>query len=131
MKFGTDAEGWDPDSTRGQMTHPRAYGTYPQLLGQLARDEGLMPLEEVVRKATSAVATRLSIPDRGLLRAGMYADIVLFDPATVKDRATYAAPHHLAAGIPYVFVNGVEVVRDGVHTGAKPGRIVKGAGGRR
>ena len=131
MKFGTDAEGWDPDSTRGQMTHPRAYGTFPQLLGQLSRDEGLMPLEEVVRKATSAVATRLSIPDRGLLRAGMYADIVIFDPATVMDRATYAAPHRVAAGIRNVFVNGVEVVRDGVHTGAKPGRAVRGAGGRR
>ena len=128
MKFGTDAEGWDPDSTRGQMTHPRAYGTYAQLLGQLSRDEGLMPLEEVVRKATSAVATRLSIPDRGLLRAGMYADIVIFDPLTVLDRATYAAPHRTAAGIRNVFVNGVEVVRDGVHTGAKPGRIVRGAG---
>jgi len=128
MKFGTDAEGWNPDSTRGQMTHPRAYGTYPQLLGQLSRDEGLMPLEEVVRKATSAVATRLSIPDRGLLRAGMYADIVVFDPATVLDRATYAAPHRTAAGIRHVFVNGVEVVRDGVHTGAKPGRVVRGAG---
>ena len=131
MKFGTDAEGWDPDSTRGQMTHPRAYGTFPQLLGQLSRDEGLMPLEEVVRKATSAVATRLSIPDRGLLRAGMYADIVIFDPATVMDRATYAAPHRVAAGIRNVFVNGVEVARDGVHTGAKPGRVVRGAGGRR
>ena len=128
MKFGTDAEGWDPDSARGQMTHPRAYGTYAQLLGQLSRDEGLMPLEEVVRKATSAVATRLSIPNRGLLRAGLYADIVVFDPGTVMDRATYAAPHHTPAGIREVFVNGVEVVRDGVHTGAKPGRIVRGAG---
>ena len=131
MKFGTDAEGWDPDSTRGQMTHPRAYGTYAQLLGQLSRDEGLMPLEEVVRKATSAVATRLSIPDRGLLRVGMYADIVIFDPLTVMDRATYAAPHRTAAGIRNVFVNGVEVVRDGMHTGARPGRIVRGAGSRR
>ena len=125
MKFGTDAEGWNPDSTRGQMTHPRAYGTFAQLLGQLSRDEGLMPLEEVVRKATSAVATRLSIPDRGLLRPGMYADVVIFDPATVLDRATYAAPHRTAAGIRNVFVNGVEVVRDGVHTGAKPGRALR------
>ena len=90
-----------------------------------------MPLEEVVRKATSAVATRLSIPDRGLLRAGMYADIVIFDPLTVMDRATYAAPHRTAAGIRSVFVNGVEIVRDGAHTGAKPGRIVRGAGSRR
>jgi dihydroorotase/N-acyl-D-amino-acid deacylase len=126
MKFGTDAEGWNPDSTLGQMTHPRAYGTYPQLLGQLSRDEGLMPLEEVVRKSTSAVATRLSIPDRGLLRPGMYADIVIFDPASVLDRATYAAPHRVAVGIRNVFVNGVEVVRNGVHTGAKPGRVVRG-----
>ncbi|HEX2780257.1 MAG TPA: D-aminoacylase [Gemmatimonadaceae bacterium] len=128
--IGTDADGWNPDSTHGEMVHPRTYGTYPQLLGQLSRDEGLMPLEEAIRKSTSAVAARLSIPDRGLLREGMYADLVLFDPATIADRASYVTPHVVAAGIREVFVNGVEVVRDGRHTGAKPGRAVRGAGSR-
>lgn len=130
VKFGTDADGWDPEKTDGEMVHPRTYGTYPQLLGQLSRDEQLMPLEEVVRRATADVAARLSIHDRGLLRPGMYADVVIFDPATVADRATYVDPHRVAAGIRHVFVNGVEVVRDGTHTGAKPGRAVRGPGWR-
>ena len=130
VKFGTDADGWDPANTNGEMVHPRTYGTYPQLLGQLGRDERLVPMEEVVRRATADVAARLSIHDRGLLRPGMYADVVIFDPATVADRATYVDPHRVAAGIRHVFVNGVEVVRDGVHTGAKPGRAVRGPGWR-
>ena len=84
-----------------------------------------MPLEEVIRKSTSAVASRLGIQDRGLIREGLYADIVIFNPATVRDRATYTVPHAVAAGIPFVIVNGVEVVREGQHTGAKPGRVVR------
>ncbi|HEU4565301.1 MAG TPA: D-aminoacylase [Gemmatimonadaceae bacterium] len=128
MKFGTDAEGWDPDSAKGRLTHPRAYGNYPRILGKYVRDERVMPLEEAIRKMTSAVATRLSIPDRGLIRPGMYADIVVFDPATVSDAATYEQPHRISSGIRHVLVNGVEVVRDGAHTGAKPGRVVRGPG---
>ena len=81
-----------------------------------------------MRKATSAVATRLSIPDRGLVKAGMKADLVVFDPATIADRATFEQPHQISAGIRNVFVNGVEVVRDGAHTGAKPGQVVRGPG---
>lgn len=123
--IGTDADGWSPDSTNGAIVHPRTYGTYPRLLGQLSRDEGLMPLEEVIRKSTSAVAARLGIEDRGLLREGMKADIVIFDPATVADRATYVAPHVIAAGVREVIVNGVSVVRDGAVTGAKPGRAIR------
>ena len=123
--IGTDADGWSPDSTGGAIVHPRTYGTYPRLLGQLSRDEGLMPLEEVIRKSTSAVAARLGIQDRGLLREGMMADIVVFDPATVADRATYVTPHVIAAGIREVIVNGVSVVRDGAVTGAKPGRALR------
>jgi N-acyl-D-aspartate/D-glutamate deacylase len=80
---------------------------------------------------TSAVAARLSIPDRGLLREGMYADIVVFDPASVTDRATYEAPRELSTGIRYVFVNGVEVLREGNHTGATPGRTIRGPGWKR
>src|SRR6476469_2386618 len=94
MKFGTDAGGVDPDSARG-LTHPRAYGTFPKILGHYVRDEKVMSLEEAVRKATSAVATRLSIPDRGVLREGLYADIAVFDPETIGDRSTFEQPHQL------------------------------------
>jgi dihydroorotase/N-acyl-D-amino-acid deacylase len=127
MKFGTDAGGIDPDSARAP-THPRAYGNFPRILGRYVRDEGVIPLEDAIRKMSSAVATRLSIPDRGLLRPGMYADVVVFDPATIADRATFEQPHQISAGMRHVFVNGTAVVRDGRHTGAKPGRIVRGPG---
>ncbi len=129
IKIGTDAGGFDPDSARS-LAHPRAYGTYPRILGRYVREQGLFSLEEAVRKMTSAVANRLSIRDRGQLREGMYADIVVFDPATVIDRATYEKPHQIAAGIRHVFVNGVEVARDGRATGAKPGMVVRGPGWR-
>jgi dihydroorotase/N-acyl-D-amino-acid deacylase len=127
IKFGTDAGGADPDSARG-LTHPRAYGTYPRILGKYVRDEGVLPLEDAVRKATSAVATRLSIQDRGVLREGFYADLVVFDAAAIVDQATFERPHQLSAGVRDVFVNGVGVVRSGRHTGAKPGRVVRGPG---
>ena len=129
MKFGTDAGGVDPDSARG-LTHPRAYGTFPKILGHYVRDEKVMALEDAVRKATSAVATRLSIPDRGLLREGFFADIAVFDPATIIDHSTFEQPHALSEGVKYVFVNGALVVRDGRHTGAKPGRVLRGPGAR-
>jgi dihydroorotase/N-acyl-D-amino-acid deacylase len=129
MKFGTDAGGVDPDSARG-LTHPRAYGTFTKILGRYVRDEKVIPLEEAVRKATSAVATRLSIPDRGLLREGFFADITVFDPATIIDRSTFEQPHVMSEGVRYVYVNGQLVVREGRHTGAKPGRTLRGQGGR-
>lgn len=127
MKIGTDAGGMDPDSATG-LAHPRTYGTYPRILGKYVRDEGVLGLEDAIRKMSSAVATRLSIEDRGLLKAGMYADVVVFDPATIADRSTFEEPHQLSVGVRHVFVNGVAVVRDGVHTGAKPGRVVRGPG---
>ena len=127
IKWGTDADGMDPDSAKGQ-THPRTYGNYPRLLGRYVREQKVMPLEDAIRKATTAVANRLSIRDRGVLREGAYADIVVFDPATVSDKATFEQPHQLSVGIPYVFVNGVAVVREGKHTGAKPGKLVRGPG---
>lgn len=129
IKIGTDAAGPDPDSTKA-LVHPRAYGTYPRILGRYVRDERSLSLEEAVRKMTSAVATRLSIADRGLLREGMYADVVIFDPATIEDRATYEQPRQLATGVRDVFVNGVAVIQDGRHTGAKPGRALRGPGWR-
>ncbi len=127
MKFGTDAGGIDPDSAK-ELTHPRAYGNFPRILGKYVRDEKVMPLEEAIRKMSSAVATRLSIHDRGVLKPGMYADIVVFEPATIADRATYEKPHQLSTGVRHVLVNGVAVVSDSKHTGAKPGRAIRGAG---
>lgn len=127
IKFGTDASGVDPDSAQG-LTHPRAYGTFTRILGKYVREEKVLTLEDAIRKMTSAVATRLSLPDRGLLRPGFYADVVVFDPQTVSDRATFEQPHQLSVGIRHVFVNGVAVVRDGKHTGAKPGRALRGPG---
>jgi len=128
IKIGTDAGASDPADTHGNETHPRAYGTYPRILGRFVREQHVLPLEDAVRKMTSAVAERISLRDRGLVREGMYADLVVFDPATVIDHATYEHTHQLSTGILDVFVNGVAVVRDGKHTGAKPGRAVRGPG---
>lgn len=127
IKFGTDAGGIDPAVAR-DLAHPRAYGNFTRLLGKYVREEKVTNLEDMIRKMTSAVAKRLSITDRGELREGAYADIVIFDPATVTDHATYEKPHQLSTGIRDVFVNGAAVVRDGKHTDAKPGRIVRGPG---
>jgi N-acyl-D-amino-acid deacylase len=127
MKFGTDAGGIDPERATS-LTHPRAYGTFTRILGRYVRDEGVITLEDAIRKMTSAVTTRLLIQDRGLLREGMFADIVVFDPATIADRATFEAPHQLSVGVRHVFVNGTPVLRDGVHTGATPGRALRGPG---
>jgi dihydroorotase/N-acyl-D-amino-acid deacylase len=127
MKIGTDAGGPDPDSVRA-LVHPRTFGNYPRILGKYVRDERVIPLEDAIRKMTSAVATRLSISDRGLLRPGMFADVIVFDPATIADRATFEQPKQLSVGVRDVWVNGVQVLRDGAHTGAKPGRAVRGPG---
>ena len=126
MIIGTDAGGTDPDSTRA-LVHPRSYGTYPRILGKYVRDEHVIALEDAVRKMTSAVAERLLIADRGLLRPGMYADVVVFDPQRIQENSTYEKPLQLSTGMRVVLINGVEVVRDGRHTGAKPGRIVRGS----
>ncbi|MBC7898235.1 MAG: D-aminoacylase [Cytophagaceae bacterium] len=128
MKFGTDAEGWDPDSAAKGLTHPRSYGTFPRILGYYVRERKVIPLEDAVRKASSAVATRLSIPDRGMLRPGFFADVVVFDPATIADKATFTQPHQLSVGVKHVFVNGTHVWKDGTHTGATPGRVLRGPG---
>jgi N-acyl-D-amino-acid deacylase len=127
MKFGTDAGGIDPETATG-LSHPRAYGTFTRILGKYVREEGVTTLEEAVRKMSSAVATRLHIKDRGLLKEGFFADVVVFDPETVGDHATYDEPHQLSTGIEHVFVNGIEVVNGGRHTGAMPGVPVRGPG---
>jgi N-acyl-D-aspartate/D-glutamate deacylase len=129
IKISTDAGGLDPAwAAADGPTHPRAYGTYTRVLGKYVREEGVLTLEDAVRKMTSAVADRLSLRDRGSLRAGCYADIVVFDPETVSDQATFEEPHQLSTGIRDVWVNGTRVVLGGDHTGATPGRIVDGPG---
>ena len=131
VSFGSDGGSF---STEGPFmnfnTHPRAFGNFARLLGKYVRDEGLIPLEEAIRRLTSFPASNLRIKDRGALSPGFFADIVVFDPKTIRDNATYEQPHRYATGVIHVFVNGVQVLRDGEHTGATPGRIVRGPGWR-
>jgi N-acyl-D-amino-acid deacylase len=109
-------------------THPRAYGNFARLLGKYVRDEHVIPMEEAIRRMTSLPADTLRIKDRGRLAAGMFADVVVFDPKTVADLATYEKPHQYATGVRDVWVNGTPVLKNGEHTGAKPGRVVRGPG---
>ena len=111
-----------------QSTHPRAYGSFIRVLGKFARDEGMISLEEGIRKLTSLPADNLKLQKRGRLGVGNYADIVVFDPEKVTDKATFTDPHQYAEGVVHVFVNGGQVIKDGEHTGATPGRFVKGPG---
>jgi N-acyl-D-amino-acid deacylase len=104
--------------------HPRAYGSFIRVLGKYSRDEKLIPLQEAVRKLAALPAQNLGLPNRGMLKAGYFADVVVFDPAKVQDHATYEKPHQYATGMVHVFVNGTQVLKDGEHTGAKPGRVV-------
>src|SRR5215475_2512617 len=110
------------------MTHPRVYGTFPRVLGRYVRELGTLKLEDAVRKMTSAGARRLGICDRGILQEGMFADIAVFNPDTVIDRATFENPNQLSTGVDYVFVNGVAVVKSGKVTGEKPGVALRGPG---
>lgn len=111
--------------------HPRAYGNFARVLGKYCRDEKIIILQEAIRKLSKLPCTNLKIAKRGELKAGNYADVVVFDPATVTDHATFANPHQYATGVIHVFVNGVQVLKDGEHTNAKPGRFVKGPGYRK
>ncbi len=125
IKISTDAGGFDPAWAEPLGPyHPRAYGTYPRVLGRYVREEGVIGLEEAIRKMTWAVAARLNLRERGLLAAGAYADVVVFDPTTIIDHATFEQPHQLATGVRDVWVNGIHVVVNGRHTDATPGRIV-------
>ncbi len=129
VSFGSDAGSMAPEGVflnTGQ--HPRAYGNFARLLGKYVRDENVIPLEEAVRRLTTLPAANLKIKQRGALTPGFFADVVAFDPATIQDHATFAAPHQYATGVHHVFVNGTAVLRDGAHTGATPGRVVRGPG---
>jgi N-acyl-D-amino-acid deacylase len=127
VSFGSDSGAVTPAARASQSgAHPRAYGTFPRILGHYVRDEKLFSLEEAVRRMTSQAANRAHLQDRGVLRPGMRADLVVFDAATVADRATFEDPHQFAAGISDVIVNGVAVLRDGQMTQALPGRVLRG-----
>lgn len=129
MSFGSDggsiaAEG----DFLNQNPHPRAYGNFARLLGKYVRDEQLIPLEEAIYRLTGLPATNLKLVDRGFLQPGYFADVVVFDPATIQDHATFEQPHQYATGVQHVWVNGTQVLRDGAHTGEMPGRFVRGPG---
>ena len=129
VAVNTDFGGVAPDGPLGaQSAHPRAYGTFPRILGHYARDLKLFPLEFAVRKMTSLAAQRVGLADRGLVKPGMYADLTVFNPATVIDRATFEQPHQTSVGIEYVFVNGQMVLKKGQITSARPGRGLRGPG---
>lgn len=124
--IGSDAGGYDPDTTT-ELVHPRSYGTFPRVLGKYARDDKVLTLEDAVRKMTWSTAQILGLRERGLLKEGMFADVVVFDPATIADVATFEKPHQNSIGVRDVFVNGVAVWKDGKHTGATPGRALRGS----
>jgi N-acyl-D-amino-acid deacylase len=129
VSFGSDEGSYAPEGVFLKSNpHPRAYGNFARLLGKYSRDEKLITLAEAVRRLTSLPATNLKLPKRGYLRAGYFADLVIFDPARVEDHATYPSPHRYSTGVVDVFVNGVQVLKDGEHTGAMPGRVVRGPG---
>jgi N-acyl-D-amino-acid deacylase len=128
MSFGSDAESLAPEGSFLKYNpHPRAYGNVARLLGKYVREEKIIPLEEAIRKLTSLSAEKLRIKKRGLLKEGYFADIVIFDADKIQDHATFDKPHQYATGMIHVFVNGVQVLKDGKHTGAKGGRFVKRA----
>ncbi len=129
MSFGSDAGSMAPvEPFTNSNPHPRAYGNFARLLGKYVRDEKVIPLEEAIYKLTGLSASKLKIKKRGTLKVGNYADIVVFDPNTIIDKATFAEPHQFAEGMTHVFVNGVQVLNNGEHTNAKPGRFVRGPG---
>jgi len=129
VSFGSDAES---STAAGNFlktpTHPRTYGNFSRLLGKYVRDEKVIPLEEAIRRLTSLPATNLKIKKRGLLTLGYFADLAIFDPATIEDHSTFENPHHYSTGMVHVFVNGTQVFNNGEHTNAHPGRVVRGPG---
>ena len=131
VSFGSDASSMAPEGVfLKSSTHPRAYGNFARFLGKYVRDEKLVPLPEAIRRLTSLPAANLGLERRGVLKVGAYADVVAFDPATIADKATFEQPHQYAVGMRHVLVSGVPVLRDGEHTGATPGRALKGSGAR-
>jgi len=129
VAIDNDSEGTSPEGILGQAhPHPRAYGTFPRILSKYVREEKALTLEDAIRKMSALPAQRMRLTDRGVLKAGMWADVVIFDPATVHDRATFDNPNQLSEGMDYVLVNGVPVIDRGKMTGALPGKVLRGAG---
>ena len=129
ISFGSDEASQAPEGVFLKSNpHPRAYGNFARVLGKYVRDEKVIPLVEAVRRLSGLPASNLGLDHRGFLQEGMFADVVVFDPATISDRATFEKPHQYAVGMKHVFVNGVQVLKDGEHTGAKPGRALSGPG---
>jgi N-acyl-D-amino-acid deacylase len=131
VSFCSDSESLAPQGVfLNSKPHPRAYGSFARLLGKYVREEGLIPLQEAVRRLAALPAANLRLAHRGWLLEGYFADVVVFDPLTIRDRATFTDPHQYATGVVHVWVNGVRVLQDGEHTGARPGRVVRGPGAR-
>jgi dihydroorotase/N-acyl-D-amino-acid deacylase len=129
VAIDNDSEGTSPEGLLGQAhPHPRAYGTFPRILAKYVREEKVLTLEDAIRKFSALPAQRMRLTDRGVLKAGMWADVVVFDPATVRDRATFDNPNQLSEGMEYVLVNGVPVIDQGKMTGALPGKVLRGPG---
>ena len=129
VSIDNDSSGTSPEGILGQEhPHPRAYGTFPRILRKYVREEKKLTLEDAIRKFSALPAQRMRLTDRGVLKAGMWADVVVFDPATIRDLATFDNPNQLSQGMEYVLVNGVAVIDQGQMTGAKPGRVLRGAG---
>jgi dihydroorotase/N-acyl-D-amino-acid deacylase len=132
VSIDNDYEGTSPNGPLGKdHAHPRAYGTFPRILRKYVREEKLLTLEEAIRKFSALPAQRLRLTDRGVIKAGLWADLVVFDPETVRDRATFQEPNQLADGMEYVLVNGVPVIAQGKLTGALPGKVLRGPGWQR
>src|SRR6266571_265604 len=129
ISFGSDeaSQAPEPPFTKSNP-HPRAYGNFARVLGKYVRDEKVLPMSDAIHRLSGQPATNLGLDHRGFLKEGMFADVVVFDPATISDRATFEKPHQYAVGMKHVFVNGVQVLKEGEHTGAKPGRALWGPG---
>lgn len=129
VSFCSDEESQAPEGIFLKANpHPRAYGAFARVLGRYVREEGILPLEEAIRKLTSLPAENLRLEGRGRLRDGFFADLVVFDPGEIRDHATPEDPHRYATGVAHVLVNGTPVIAKGEHTGATPGRFVRGPG---
>jgi N-acyl-D-amino-acid deacylase len=127
VSFCSDSASLAPEGVfLNSNPHPRAYGSFARLLAKYVREEAIIPLEEAIRRMAALPADVLKLERRGRLQSGHYADIAIFDPATIQDNATFAQPHQYATGMAHVLVNGVPVLRDGEHTGAMAGRVVRG-----
>src|SRR6266567_3501253 len=129
ISFGSDEASQAPEGVFLKSNpHPRAYGNFARVLGKYVRDEKVLPMSDAIHRLSGLPATNLGLDHRGFIKEGMFADVVVFDPATIADRATFEKPHQYAVGVKHVFVNGVQVLKDGEHTGAKPGRALWGPG---